>query len=87
LQKVPAKNRPIQKFILAIALAVARGYDVTLLRPRQEKFLWWPYLFLLMPDHVHALLSAFGKIFAIGSEQTERMDRERYRDFLTARFL
>jgi REP element-mobilizing transposase RayT len=24
---------------------------------RQEKFLWWPYLFLLMPDHVHALLS------------------------------
>jgi REP element-mobilizing transposase RayT len=26
-------------------------------RHRQEKFLWWPYLFLLMPDHVHALLS------------------------------
>jgi REP element-mobilizing transposase RayT len=24
---------------------------------RQEKFLWWPYLFLLIPDHVHALLS------------------------------
>ena len=24
---------------------------------RQEKFLWWPHLFLLMPDHVHALLS------------------------------
>ena len=24
---------------------------------RQQKFLWWPYLFLLMPDHVHALLS------------------------------
>jgi len=26
-------------------------------RHRQEKHLWWPYLFLLMPDHVHALLS------------------------------
>ena len=24
---------------------------------RQEKFLWWPHLFLLMPDHLHALLS------------------------------
>ena len=26
-------------------------------RHRQEKSLWWPYLLLLMPDHVHALLS------------------------------
>jgi putative transposase len=26
-------------------------------RHRQEKFLWWPYLFLLMPDHLHMLLS------------------------------
>jgi putative transposase len=26
-------------------------------RHRQEKLLWWPYLFLLMPDHLHALLS------------------------------
>jgi len=24
---------------------------------RQENFLWWPHLFLLMPDHLHALLS------------------------------
>jgi len=24
---------------------------------RQERLLWWPYLFLLMPDHLHALLS------------------------------
>jgi putative transposase len=24
---------------------------------RQRKFLWWPYLVLLMPDHLHALLS------------------------------
>jgi REP element-mobilizing transposase RayT len=26
-------------------------------RYRQENFLWWPYLFLLMPDHLHMLLS------------------------------
>jgi putative transposase len=26
-------------------------------RHRQEQFLWWPHLFLLMPDHLHALLS------------------------------
>ena len=26
-------------------------------RHRQETFLWWPHLFLLMPDHLHALLS------------------------------
>jgi putative transposase len=26
-------------------------------RFRQEKFLWWPHVFLLMPDHLHALLS------------------------------
>jgi putative transposase len=26
-------------------------------RHRQEKRLWWPYLFLLMPDHLHALIS------------------------------
>ncbi len=26
-------------------------------RHRQEKFLWWPHVFLLMPDHVHALVS------------------------------
>ena len=24
---------------------------------RQEKFLWWPHIFLLMPDHLHALIS------------------------------
>jgi len=24
---------------------------------RQEKFLWWPHVFLLMPDHLHALIS------------------------------
>ena len=26
-------------------------------RYRQEKFLWWPHVFLLMPDHLHALIS------------------------------
>jgi putative transposase len=26
-------------------------------RHRQEIFLWWPHVFLLMPDHLHALLS------------------------------
>ncbi len=26
-------------------------------RHRQERFLWWPHLFLLMPDHLHALIS------------------------------
>ena len=24
---------------------------------RQEQGLWWPHIFLLMPDHVHALIS------------------------------
>ena len=24
---------------------------------RQEQLLWWPHVFLLMPDHLHALLS------------------------------
>jgi len=26
-------------------------------RHRCEQGLWWPYVFLLMPDHVHALIS------------------------------
>jgi putative transposase len=26
-------------------------------RHRQENFIWWPHVFLLMPDHLHALLS------------------------------
>jgi|SRR6185312_2383687 len=26
-------------------------------RHRQEKFLWWPHVFLLMPNHLHALIS------------------------------
>jgi putative transposase len=45
---------------------------------RQEKFLWWPYLFLLMPDHVHALLSfppsdkKVGKIISKWKEWTAK---------------
>jgi putative transposase len=27
------------------------------IRHRQKKFVWWPHLFLLMPDHLHALFS------------------------------
>ncbi len=27
------------------------------IRHRQENFLWWPHLWLLMPDHLHALIS------------------------------
>jgi REP element-mobilizing transposase RayT len=26
-------------------------------RHRQEMHLWWPHIFLIMPDHVHALMS------------------------------
>ena len=26
-------------------------------RHRQEEGLWWPHIFLLMPDHLHALIS------------------------------
>ena len=35
---------------------VATGLFETV-KLRQQRFLWWPYLYLLMPDHVHALLS------------------------------
>jgi REP element-mobilizing transposase RayT len=27
------------------------------IRHRQDNNLWWPHLFLLMPDHIHALIS------------------------------
>ena len=40
---------------LALPEVSARLFETV--RHRQEKFLWWPYLFLLMPDHLHALLS------------------------------
>jgi len=37
-------------------LELARSLFETV-RHRQENFVWWPHLFLLMPDHLHALLS------------------------------
>lgn len=40
---------------LARADVAAPLFDTV--RHRQENFLWWPHLFLLMPDHLHALLS------------------------------
>ena len=40
---------------LALPDVSSRLFDTV--RHRQENFLWWPHLFLLMPDHVHALLS------------------------------
>jgi len=35
---------------------IAPGLLATV-KHRQERNLWWPHLFLLMPDHLHALLS------------------------------
>jgi REP element-mobilizing transposase RayT len=40
---------------LALPEVGPRIFDTV--RHRQEKQLWWPHLFLLMPDHAHALLS------------------------------
>jgi len=40
---------------LALPEISARVFETV--RHRQEKFLWWPHLFLLMPDHLHALIS------------------------------
>jgi putative transposase len=40
---------------LAVPAVASRIFETV--RHRQEKFVWWPHLFLIMPDHVHALLS------------------------------
>ena len=40
---------------LALPEVAGRLFETVL--HRQEKFLWWPHVFLLMPDHGHALLS------------------------------
>ena len=48
-------------------------------RHRQQKFLWWPYLFLLMPDHLHAMLSfppSAKRIQSIISKWKERTAKE-----------
>jgi REP element-mobilizing transposase RayT len=46
-----------ERFKNQLALPVPAGRVFDSIRHRQEKSLWWPYLFLLMPDHLHALLS------------------------------
>ena len=46
-----------ERFLNQLALAPVAGQLFETIRHRQEKFLWWPHLFLLMPDHLHALLS------------------------------
>ena len=50
-----AAQRPYQGNQLALPDVSARLFDT--IRHRQENFLWWPHVFLLMPDHVHALIS------------------------------
>ena len=45
------------RFRNQLALPVVAGQLFETIKHRQEKSLWWPYLFLLMPDHLHALLS------------------------------
>jgi putative transposase len=46
-----------ERFINQLALPEVAGCLFETVQYRQEKFLWWPHLFLLMPDHLHALLS------------------------------
>ena len=46
-----------ERFRNQLALPDVSGRLFETVRHRQEKLLWWPYLFLLMPDHLHALLS------------------------------
>ena len=46
-----------ERFLNQLALAPVAEKLFETIRHRQETFLWWPHLFLLMPDHLHALLS------------------------------
>jgi REP element-mobilizing transposase RayT len=46
-----------ERFRNQLALARIAEPLFETVRHRQEKFLWWPHLFLLMPDHLHALFS------------------------------
>jgi len=46
-----------ERFRNQLALPVISGKLFETVSHRQEKFLWWPHVFLLMPDHLHALLS------------------------------
>ncbi len=40
-----------------LALPEISGRLFETVRHRQAKCLWWPHVFLLMPDHLHALVS------------------------------
>jgi REP element-mobilizing transposase RayT len=44
------------RFRNQLALPEVSGPLFETVQYRQKSFLWWPYLFLLMPDHLHALL-------------------------------
>ena len=46
-----------ERFRNQLALSPVAEKLFETIRHRQEKFLWWPHLFLLMPDHLRALLS------------------------------
>jgi REP element-mobilizing transposase RayT len=46
-----------ERFRNQLALPPVSQALLETVRHREEQFLWWPHLFLLMPDHLHALLS------------------------------
>jgi REP element-mobilizing transposase RayT len=46
-----------KRFKNQLALPDVAGVLFETVRHRQEQLVWWPHLFLLMPDHLHALLS------------------------------
>jgi putative transposase len=46
-----------ERFRNQLALSEVSKRLIETVRYRQEHFLWWPHLFLLMPDHLHALIS------------------------------
>jgi REP element-mobilizing transposase RayT len=46
-----------ERFRNQLALPDTAAQLFETIRHRQENFLWWPHLLLLMPDHLHALLS------------------------------
>jgi REP-associated tyrosine transposase len=46
-----------ERFVNQLALPEVSAHLFETVRHRQEKFQWWPHLFLLMPDHLHALIS------------------------------
>ena len=41
-----------------LALPAAASTLLETIQHRQELRLWWPYVFLIMPDHIHALMAS-----------------------------